>query len=207
MGSLMEEAEKRLSETEASQKELSQKEVSEKAVSVSENGVSEKGLSTHVKLNLNAMTVDQKLELIKELKRARRGEFYYNIHMGGGGRLGDPMAGMIVLYIFILYAIYQFFFRDTRPNKLFKRASRQCVGDPRVKNMLGEPIKAFGEDSMERKITGLVSLLFCFWRFLLGWKKEKVSFFEYKDMDGRGGWRKAIRVMFYLQGPTDSIGV
>ena len=200
MGYLMKEAERGVSVREVSEKGISQKKVLEE-------GVSEKRLSTHVKTvdqKLKAMTVDEKLELIRELKRARIGDPY---KFSGQTNNDISFWDSPMLYIFILYAIYQFFFHDTRPNKLFKRASRQCVGDPRVKNMLGEPIKAFGKVSEERKSTGLVSLLFCFWRFMLGWKKEKVSFFEYNDIDGRGGWKKAIRVMFYLQGPTDSIGV
>ena len=31
--------------------------------------------------------------------------------------------------------------------QLFQKASDQCVRDPRVQDMLGEPIKAFGEET------------------------------------------------------------
>ena len=33
------------------------------------------------------------------------------------------------------------------PIKLFQKASDQCAKDPRVQDMLGEPIKAFGEET------------------------------------------------------------
>ena len=36
---------------------------------------------------------------------------------------------------------------STFSTQLFQKASDQCVRDPRVQDMLGEPIKAFGEET------------------------------------------------------------
>ena len=47
----------------------------------------------------------------------------------------------------ILYTVLNELFSGSGPTKLFQKASDQCVRDPRVQDMLGEPIKAFGEET------------------------------------------------------------
>jgi import inner membrane translocase subunit TIM21 len=47
----------------------------------------------------------------------------------------------------IFYTVFKELFSGESPNKLFQKASDQCVADPRVQDMLGEPIKAFGEET------------------------------------------------------------
>ena len=47
----------------------------------------------------------------------------------------------------ILYTVFNELFSGSGPTKLFQKASDQCVRDPRVQDMLGEPIKAFGEET------------------------------------------------------------
>ena len=77
----------------------------------------------------------------------------------------------------ILYTVFNELFSGSGPTKLFQKASDQCVKDPRVQDMLGEPIKAFGEETRRGR-------------------RKHVSFLEYTDEEGR----KGIRVKFYLQG-------
>ena len=77
----------------------------------------------------------------------------------------------------ILYTVFNELFSGSGPTKLFQKASDQCVRDPRVQDMLGEPIKAFGEETRRGR-------------------RKHVSFLEYTDEEGR----KGIRVKFYLQG-------
>merc|ERR1712037_457803 len=77
----------------------------------------------------------------------------------------------------ILYTVFNELFSGSGPTKLFQKASDQCVRDPRVQDMLGEPIKAFGEETRRGR-------------------RKHVSFLEYTDEEGR----KGIRVKFYLHG-------
>ena len=56
------------------------------------------------------------------------------------------VAGVGVTGI-ILYTIFQELFSGDSPNSLFQMASEKCIAHPKVQDMLGEPIKAFGEEN------------------------------------------------------------
>lgn len=56
-------------------------------------------------------------------------------------------------------------------------ASEKCVAHPKVQDLLGEPIKAFGEETRRHR-------------------RKHVSHMDYQDEQGKRG----IRVQFYLQG-------
>ncbi|XP_059089262.1 mitochondrial import inner membrane translocase subunit Tim21-like [Tigriopus californicus] len=77
----------------------------------------------------------------------------------------------------VLYTVFSELFSSSSPVKLFQMASEKCVQHPRVQDLLGEPIKAFGEETRRGR-------------------RRHVSHVEYVDKEGR----KGIRVQFYLQG-------
>ncbi len=77
----------------------------------------------------------------------------------------------------ILYTVLNELFSGESPNKLFQAASDKCVADPRVQDLLGEPIKAFGEETRRGR-------------------RRHVASMDYVDDRGR----KGVRVKFYLQG-------
>ena len=68
-------------------------------------------------------------------------------------------------------------FSSGSANNLYDRAVQKCQEHDKVCDLLGEPIKAFGEESRRGR-------------------RNRVSQMAYTDNDGR----KGIRVQFYLQG-------
>merc|ERR1712141_223451 len=77
----------------------------------------------------------------------------------------------------VLYTILKELFTGESPTALFQMASEKCVEHPQVQDLLGEPIKAFGEESRRGR-------------------RRHVTSYPYVDEHGR----KGIRVQFYLQG-------
>lgn len=77
----------------------------------------------------------------------------------------------------IAYTVLNELFSSNSPNALYEAAATQCKEHPKVQDMLGEPIKAYGEESRRGR-------------------RNRVSHLVYQDEDGR----KGVRVQFYLQG-------
>eukprot|EP00095_Tigriopus_kingsejongensis_P010536 maker-scaffold349_size200065-snap-gene-1.22 protein:Tk10536 transcript:maker-scaffold349_size200065-snap-gene-1.22-mRNA-1 annotation:"tim21-like mitochondrial-like" len=77
----------------------------------------------------------------------------------------------------VLYNVLSELFSTSSPQKLFQKASEKCVQDPKIQDLLGEPIKAFGEETRRGR-------------------RRHVSHMDYVDKAGR----KGLRVQFYLQG-------
>ncbi|XP_023333362.1 mitochondrial import inner membrane translocase subunit Tim21 [Eurytemora carolleeae] len=77
----------------------------------------------------------------------------------------------------IAYTVLNELFSSNSPNALYEKASTQCMKHPKVQDMLGEPIKAYGEESRRGR-------------------RNRVSHIVYQDEQGR----KGVRVQFYLQG-------
>ena len=78
---------------------------------------------------------------------------------------------------FILYTVFRELFSGQSPSVLFQAASDRCAADQRVQDLLGEPIKAFGEETRRGR-------------------RRHVAHLDYVDEKGR----KGVRVKFYLQG-------
>ena len=78
---------------------------------------------------------------------------------------------------FILYTVLRELFSGDSPNSLFQLASDKCMEHPKVQDLLGEPIKAFGEETRRGR-------------------RRHVASLSYVDEQGR----KGLRVQFYLQG-------
>ena len=97
-----------------------------------------------------------------------------NVKTAGYG--GVILVGLGVTGV-VLYTVGQELFSGESPNSLFQKASDQCVDHPKVQDLLGMPIKAFGEETRRGR-------------------RRHVSFLDYQDEQGRRG----IRVKFYLQG-------
>lgn len=62
------------------------------------------------------------------------------------GNLGVILFG-VGITASILWAIFQELFSGNSPNNIYSSAFDKCVADPRVKDHLGEPIKAYGEEN------------------------------------------------------------
>jgi len=77
----------------------------------------------------------------------------------------------------IAYTVLNELFSSSSPNALYEKAARQCMEHPKVQDILGEPIKAYGEESRRGR-------------------RNRVSHLVYQDEEGR----KGLRVQFYLQG-------
>ena len=77
----------------------------------------------------------------------------------------------------VLYTVLKELFTGESPTALFQMASEKCVEHPQVQDLLGEPIKAFGEESRRGR-------------------RRHVTSYPYVDEHGK----KGIRVQFYLQG-------
>ena len=78
---------------------------------------------------------------------------------------------------YVLYTVLKELFTGDSPTALFQMASEKCVEHPQVQDLLGEPIKAFGEETRRGR-------------------RRHVTSLEYVDENGK----KGIRVQFYLQG-------
>ena len=68
-------------------------------------------------------------------------------------------------------------FSSNSANNLYEKAVQECISHDKVKDKLGEPLKAFGEESRRGR-------------------RNRVSQMQYQDKEGR----KGIRIQFYLQG-------
>jgi len=77
----------------------------------------------------------------------------------------------------IAYTVLNELFSSNSPNALYEKAATLCKEHPKVQDMLGEPIKAFGEESRRGR-------------------RNRVSSLTYQDEQGR----KGVRLQFYLQG-------
>ena len=77
----------------------------------------------------------------------------------------------------ILYTVLKELFSRESPVALFQMASEKCVENPKVQDLLGEPIKAFGEEDRRGR-------------------RRHVTSLSYVDEQGK----KGTRVVFYLQG-------
>lgn len=89
---------------------------------------------------------------------------------------GVILAGVGVIGA-VLYNLWDELFSGNSPTSLFQTASDKCMEHPKVQDMLGEPIKAFGEETRRGR-------------------RRHVSYMDYMDENGR----KGVRVKFYLQG-------
>eukprot|EP00088_Acartia_fossae_P061237 TRINITY_DN73543_c0_g1_i1.p1 TRINITY_DN73543_c0_g1~~TRINITY_DN73543_c0_g1_i1.p1 ORF type:complete len:231 (-),score=22.75 TRINITY_DN73543_c0_g1_i1:181-873(-) len=81
----------------------------------------------------------------------------------------------------IAYSVFNELFSSNSPNGLFEKAADQCMAHTKVQDMLGEPIKAYGEEDSRGRRT-------------------RVSHLVYQDEKGK----KGIRVQFYLMGRRNS---
>jgi len=81
----------------------------------------------------------------------------------------------VVGYIF--YTVLNELFSSDSPQALYEKSARLCTEHTKVQDMLGEPIKAFGEENRRGR-------------------RNRVSHLMYQDENGR----KGIRLQFYLQG-------
>ena len=86
------------------------------------------------------------------------------------------VVGVGVTFI-VLYTVLSELFSGDSPTALFQMASDKCVEHPKVQDLLGEPIKAFGEETRRGR-------------------RRHVTHLDYVDEQGK----KGIRVQFYLQG-------
>jgi import inner membrane translocase subunit TIM21 len=77
----------------------------------------------------------------------------------------------------VLYTVLSELFSGESPTGLFQMASDKCVDHPKVQDLLGEPIKAFGEETRRGR-------------------RRHVTHLDYVDEHGK----KGMRVQFYLQG-------
>lgn len=62
------------------------------------------------------------------------------------GNLGVILFG-VGITASILWAIFQELFSGNSPNNIYSSALEKCLADSRVKDHLGEPIKAYGEET------------------------------------------------------------
>lgn len=77
----------------------------------------------------------------------------------------------------VLYVIFKELFSSDSANNIFQSASEKCINHPKVQDILGEPIKAFGEETSRRR-------------------RRHVAQLHYQDEQGH----KGLRIQFHLQG-------
>jgi len=97
-----------------------------------------------------------------------------NAKTGGYGLV--IIAGLGVIGT-IVATILKELFSSNSANSLYDKAVLDCISDNRVQDKLGEPVKAFGEETRRGR-------------------RNRVSQMKYQDNNGRNG----IRIQFYLQG-------
>jgi len=78
---------------------------------------------------------------------------------------------------YIAYTILSELFSSNSPNAMYEKAAKLCISHPKVQDMLGEPIKVYGEESRRGR-------------------RNRVTHLFYQDETGR----KGLRIQFYLQG-------
>ena len=86
------------------------------------------------------------------------------------------MVGVGVTAV-VIYVIFNELFSSDSPQGLFESASQKCMDSEKVQDLLGEPIKAFGEETRRGR-------------------RRHVRHLYYQDDQGR----KGLRVQFHLQG-------
>jgi hypothetical protein len=64
--------------------------------------------------------------------------------------LGVIVAGITVTG-FIFFTIFKELFSNNSPQAIYGNALEKCKDHPRVKDLLGQPIKGFGEESSRRR--------------------------------------------------------
>ena len=123
------------------------------------------------------------------LKRVKSGHFeflskiykYYNFLTAKEGAKTASYAGVIVVGVgvtaVVIYVIFNELFSSDSPQGLFESASQKCMDSEKVQDLLGEPIKAFGEETRRGR-------------------RRHVRHLYYQDDQGR----KGLRVQFHLQG-------
>merc|ERR1711879_211119 len=77
----------------------------------------------------------------------------------------------------VLYVIFQELFSNETPQSFFQYGSKQCMENEKVQDLLGEPIKAYGQETRRHKA-------------------KRVAHMEYQDEQGHRG----IRLQFQLVG-------
>ena len=77
----------------------------------------------------------------------------------------------------VLYVIFQELFSGETAQSFFQYGSKQCMDNEKVQDLLGEPIKAYGEETRRHK-------------------SKRVAHMEYQDESGKRG----IRLQFSLVG-------
>ncbi|XP_065345740.1 mitochondrial import inner membrane translocase subunit Tim21 [Cloeon dipterum] len=106
----------------------------------------QKALSEHVDggdNNVPSMTVKEK---VKETTKTV-------------GYSGIVLAGLGVTSI-ILYYVFRELFSSDSPNSVYTAALDRCLRDPKVADLLGEPIKGFGEETRRGRRTHVSHLLY-----------------------------------------------
>eukprot|EP00092_Neocalanus_flemingeri_P021788 GFUD01023637.1.p1 GENE.GFUD01023637.1~~GFUD01023637.1.p1 ORF type:complete len:208 (+),score=50.74 GFUD01023637.1:37-660(+) len=97
-----------------------------------------------------------------------------NAKTGGYGLVIVAGLGVIAA---VVGTIFKELFSSNSPNSLYSKAVQECLAHHKVQDLLGEPIKAFGEETRRGR-------------------RNRVSQMQYQDKEGRAG----IRIEFYLQG-------
>ncbi|KAL7304096.1 hypothetical protein TKK_0003556 [Trichogramma kaykai] len=101
----------------------------------------------------------------EKVKENTKSAWYLSVIIGGVAVTG-----------LMFYAIFRELFSSKSPNSVYARASDYCINDPRVINILGEPIKAYGEETRRGRRGHVMHSIY--------------------EKDGA----KHIRMKFYLQG-------
>jgi import inner membrane translocase subunit TIM21 len=91
----------------------------------------------------------------------------------------------------VLYTVLRELFSSNSPNSLYDRAVSDCLKNEKLLDLLGEPVKAFGDfdddDDDEDDCAGEETRR---------GRRTHVARQEYQDPEGRRG----IRLQFYLKG-------
>ncbi|KAH9526284.1 Mitochondrial import inner membrane translocase subunit Tim21 [Dermatophagoides farinae] len=87
------------------------------------------------------------------------------------------------IFGFVIYSIFKEFFSSKSPTSIFACALKKCKNDPRITELLGEPIKGHGEMTARRRARHVTSV-------------------EYEK-----NGRTFIRVRFYLKGSRNTATV
>ncbi|KAH9420855.1 mitochondrial import inner membrane translocase subunit Tim21 [Dermatophagoides pteronyssinus] len=89
----------------------------------------------------------------------------------------------IGIFGFVIYSIFKEFFSSKSPTSIFACALKKCKNDPRITELLGEPIKGHGEITSRRRARHVTSVEY---------EKNGQTF---------------IRVRFYLKGSRNTATV
>ncbi|XP_034177324.1 mitochondrial import inner membrane translocase subunit Tim21 [Osmia lignaria lignaria] len=75
------------------------------------------------------------------------------------GYLGVIIGG-VGITAFMFYMIFNELFSTKSPNNVYSKALDRCIKDPKVVNALGEPIKAYGEESRRGRRSHIKYIIF-----------------------------------------------